>query len=75
MPPKPSLTAASLQALGAPRLAELLLELAATDAAIKRRLRMEVTAANSPRDLAREIQKRLATIARARRATAYSRNQ
>lgn len=66
MPPKSSLTAASLQALGAARLSELLLELAATDAAIKRRLRMEVTAAASPRELAREIQKRLATIARAR---------
>jgi hypothetical protein len=66
MPPKPSLTAASLQALGAARLAELLLELAAKDAVIKRRLCMEVTAATSPRELAREIQKRLATIARAR---------
>lgn len=63
---KTTVTAANLQALGAQRLAELLLELCEGDAAAKRRLRIELAAAASPADAAREVRKRLTTIARTR---------
>jgi hypothetical protein len=66
MASKTTLTAKNLEALGAARLAELLLELSASEALIKRRLRLELAGAASPEDVAREVRKRLATIARAR---------
>jgi hypothetical protein len=66
MASKTTLTAKNLEALGAARLAELLLELSAGEALIKRRLRLELAGAASPEDVAREVRKRLATIARAR---------
>ena len=53
----------TLAALGAPRLAELLIEISAGDAALKRRLRLELA---GPQAAAKEIRKRLATIARSR---------
>uniref|UniRef100_Q07ME2 Uncharacterized protein n=1 Tax=Rhodopseudomonas palustris (strain BisA53) TaxID=316055 RepID=Q07ME2_RHOP5 len=62
---KSTLTAESLEALGAGRLAELLMEIAASDAATKRRLRLELTALTSPRAVATEVGKRLSQIARA----------
>ncbi len=55
----------NLASLGAERLADLLMELAAADAAIKRRLRLELAAAHGSDDVAREIKKRLAIIAKA----------
>jgi hypothetical protein len=58
-----SLTASNIEALGAPHLAGLLLELAASQPALKRRLRMELAAEISPADLAAEIDKRIATLA------------
>lgn len=61
-----TLNAKNLEALGAGRLAALLMEVATGDAAIKRRLRLALAGEASPADAAREVEKRLATIARAR---------
>ena len=58
-----SLNAKNLEALGAARLAELLIEVSKGDAAIKRRLRLELA---GPAEVGREIGKRLTSIARAR---------
>ena len=66
MASKTTLNAKKLEALGAARLAELLLEISAGDAAAKRRLRLELAAAESPKAVAHEVRKRLATIARSR---------
>jgi len=66
MASKTTLNAKNLEQLGAERLAELLIEISAGDAAIKRRLRLELAGAASPQDVAREVRKRLATIARSR---------
>lgn len=57
-----TLTAANLEALGAPRLAGLLLQLAEDQPAAKRWLRMALAAAVGPEDLAGEIDKRLAAL-------------
>ncbi len=64
MPAKTTLNAKNLEALGAARLAELLLDISTGDAAAKRRLRLELAGAQSPGELAKEIRKRLAAIAR-----------
>ena len=64
MATKTTLNAQNLEALGAERLAELLLEISQGDAGAKRRLRMALAAAQSPADLTKEVRKRLATIAR-----------
>ncbi|CCE03191.1 DUF6880 family protein [Bradyrhizobium sp. STM 3809] len=56
------LTAKALEQLGAQRLAELLLDVAERDAAIKRRLKLEVA---TPSKIATELRKRMAQIARA----------
>ncbi|MGL4440052.1 MAG: DUF6880 family protein [Bosea sp. (in: a-proteobacteria)] len=66
MPPKTSLNAKNLEALGAERLAALLLEISTGNAAAKRRLRLELAGEESPAEVARAITKRLATIARSR---------
>ena len=60
------LNAKNLEALGAARLAELLAEISAGNAAAKRRLRLELAAAQSPGDVAKEVRKRLTTIGRSR---------
>jgi hypothetical protein len=56
----------NLEALGARRLAELLLDVAESDAAVKRRLRLELAATAAPERLAAEVRKRLGQIERAR---------
>ncbi|WP_429599600.1 DUF6880 family protein [Sphingomonas zeicaulis] len=61
-----TLNATNLSALGAARLAELLLELAQGDAAMKRRLRLELASEAGGTDVAAEIRKRLVSIARSR---------
>lgn len=66
MASKKTLNAANLEALGAARLAELLLEISEGDAAAKRRLRLELVGAESTGELGKEIRKRLATIERSR---------
>jgi Family of unknown function (DUF6880) len=63
---KTALNAKNLEALGAARLAELLAEISAGNAAAKRRLRLELAAARSPGDVAKEVRKRLTTIGRSR---------
>ncbi len=57
------LTPANLEALGADRLAALLMELGDSQPNLKRRLRMELAAAVGPADLAAEIDKRLTALA------------
>jgi hypothetical protein len=66
MASKKTLNAKNLEALGADRLAELLIEISTGDATAKRRLRLELAGAAGPVEVAREIRKRLITIARAR---------
>ncbi len=66
MASKKTLTTDTLAGLGAKRLAELLMEVAEADAALKRRLRLAVAAQDAPETIAAEVRKRLAQIARAR---------
>ncbi len=66
MASKTTLNAQNLEALGAERLAELLMDIAEGDAATKRRLRLELTAHAAPETMAAEVRKRLTQIARAR---------
>ncbi|MGI8570939.1 MAG: DUF6880 family protein [Methylocella sp.] len=66
MPSKKTLNAKNLESLGAQRLAELLIEVSTSNAAVKRRLRLELAGSQSPGELAKEIRKRLTTIARSR---------
>lgn len=61
-----TLNAKNLAALGAERLAELLLELAVGDAATKRKLRLELASRSGGDDAAAEIRKRLTAIAKAK---------
>lgn len=64
MASKKTLNAENLAALGAERLAELLMEVSAGNAAAKRHLRLALAGALSPTELAHEVRKRLAVIAR-----------
>lgn len=66
MPPKKTLNAKNLEALGAERLAELLIEISTGNAVTKRRLRLELAGQEGAAGVAREVRKRLATIARSR---------
>jgi hypothetical protein len=66
MASKRTLNRTNLAELGAERLAELMIEISQGNAAIKRRLRLELAGMESPIVLAKEIRKRLATIARSR---------
>lgn len=66
MASKKTLNAGNLEALGAARLAELLMEISEGNAAAKRRLRLELAGTQSPGEVVTEIRKRLATIARSR---------
>jgi hypothetical protein len=59
-----SFNAKNLEALGAVRLAELLLTLSEGDAGAKRLLHLALAEQKGPAEIAREVRKRLATIAR-----------
>jgi hypothetical protein len=59
-----ALNAANLEALGATRLAQLLIEISEGNAPVKRRLRLELAGAESPAEVAKQVRKRVATIAR-----------
>ncbi|WJT00809.1 DUF6880 family protein [Novosphingobium humi] len=61
-----TLNAKNLAALGADRLAELLMEMVAGDAAAKRLLRLELASRSGGGDVAAEVRKRLAAIAKSR---------
>ena len=66
MAAKTTLNAKNLEALGAARLAELLLELATGNAAAKRKLRLELAGEASPQRLVQEVKKRLVSIRKAK---------
>ena len=66
MASKTTLNAKTLEALGAERLAELLIEASTGNAAAKRKLRLELAGAQSPREAAWETTNRLNSIVRAR---------
>lgn len=66
MASKTTLNAKNLEALGVERLAQLLIEISSGDAAAKRKLRVALAGATSPKEASREIAKRLVSIARAR---------
>ena len=59
-----TLNAKTLEALGAARLAELLITLSEGDAGAKRLLRLALAEQKGPAEIAREVRKRLATIER-----------
>lgn len=65
MAAKTTLTADNLEALGARRLAELLMDIAGQNAATARRLRLELAAEHTPGRVAADVRKRLAQIGRA----------
>lgn len=64
MESKKTLNAKNLEALGAARLSELLIEITKGDNEAKRHLRLELAGAQGSSEVAKEIRKRLATIAR-----------
>ena len=64
MASKKTLNAINLEALGAKRLSELLIEITTGDAEGKRRLRLELADAQGGEAIASEVRKRLSTIAR-----------
>ncbi len=66
MASKKSVNLENLKALGARRLAEILLELGAGDAGTKRRLRLELSAEAGPEAVAVDIGKRLTALRQAR---------
>ena len=66
MASKTTLNAKNLEALGAQRLAELLIEISTGNANHKRLLRMELVGNSSGAELAREVRKRLGSIARSK---------
>ena len=66
MASKNTLNANNLEAMGAERLAELLIEISTANVAVKRRLRLELAGAQSPNELVKELRKRLTTIERSR---------
>ncbi|WP_370804700.1 DUF6880 family protein, partial [Actibacterium lipolyticum] len=63
---KTTLNAKNLETLGAARLADLLIEISTGSAVAKRRLRLELAGAQSPKEAGRAVAKRLTSIARAR---------
>ncbi|ESQ92692.1 hypothetical protein ABAC460_02365 [Asticcacaulis sp. AC460] len=65
MASKTTLNETNLEALGAERLAALLMEISAGNANAKRRLRMELAGVESPDKLVHEIRKRLTSIGNA----------
>ncbi len=66
MASKTTLTAKNLEALGAERLAELLLEVSAGDALSKRHLRRALALKAGPQELTQQVRKRLSAIVRSR---------
>lgn len=65
---KKTLNKANLEKLGAEKLAELVMDLVQGSAALQRRARMELSAAQGPADVSADIRKRFASL---RRSTSY----
>ena len=72
MASKSTLNAKNLETLGAERLAELLIEISTGSAVAKRRLRLELAGAQSPKEAGREVAKRLSNAGRQKRAATRS---
>ena len=70
MASKKTLNATNLEALGAERLAELLIEISRGNAAAQRRLRLELAGAASPGEMAQEIRELTAEVRRLKMETA-----
>lgn len=66
--PKKTLNKANLETLGAEKLAGLVMELVQGSAALQRRARMELSAAQGPKEVAADLRKRFASL---RRSTSY----
>ena len=65
---KKTLNAENLEKLGAERLAALVMDLVQGSAALQRRARMELSAAQGPKEIAADLRKRFASL---RRSTSY----
>ncbi|WP_443069370.1 DUF6880 family protein, partial [Sulfitobacter sp. HI0129] len=65
---KKSLNQANLEKLGAAKLAALVMDLVQGNAALQRQARMELSAAQGPKEVASDIRKRFASL---RRSTSY----
>jgi hypothetical protein len=65
---KKTLNKTTLEKLGAEKLAALVMELVQGSAALQRRARMELSAAQGPKDVAADLRKRFASL---RRSTSY----
>ena len=63
---KKKLNSENLEALGAPKLADLLMEISNGSAELKRRLRLELTHALGGDELVREVKKRLSALKRSK---------
>ena len=63
---KKTLNKANLEKLGAPKLAELVMDLVKGSAALQRRARMELSAAQGHKDVAADLRKRFASLRRSR---------
>lgn len=66
---KKTLNKANLEKLGADKLSALVMDLVQGNAALQRRARMELSAAQGPKDVAADIRKRLASL---RRSTGFA---
>jgi hypothetical protein len=65
----------NLETLGAARLEELLIEISTGDAAAKRRVHLELAGAESTAEAAREVRKRLTSIAKSRSFVDWQKRQ
>jgi len=63
---KKTLNKANLESLGAPKLSELVMELVQGSAALQRRARMELSAAQGPKEVTADLRKRFASLRRSR---------
>ena len=75
MASRTTLNAKNLEALGTERLAQLLIEVSTGNAAAKRKLRLELAGAQSPKEAARAIAKRLTSIANAKSAISWKKRK
>jgi len=75
MASKTTLNAKNLEALGPERLAQLLIEVTTGNAAAKRKLRLELAGAQSPKEAGRAIAKRLTSIANAKSAITWKKRK
>lgn len=63
---KKTLNKQNLERLGAEKLAELVMELVQGSAALQRRVRMELSAAQGPKEIAADVRKRLVSLRRSK---------